>query len=293
MKRVIQVLKDPLVHFLLAGFILFIIFNIVSPKGTSINPKMVVVDRDVLLTFIQNRSKVFELKIAESKLNAMDENQRKTLIDDYIREEVLYREALALGLNNNDYVVRRRLIQGIEFITEGVIEKNIKIDDSLLEEYFNQNKDAYYVEPFVTLTHVFFDVKKHSEKEIIKLIAQKKEELNKSKTVFSDAVKHGDRFLYHVNYVERTYDFIQSHFGNEMAGQIFSLKPSQIDWYGPFESAYGSHLVMLTKKQEGRYPSFSEIKDRLETDYLYSQKKIKQDEAIKRIIDSYEVEIKL
>jgi hypothetical protein len=293
MKKGIQLFKDPLVHFLLAGLILFLIFNVVSPNKGDLDPKTVIVDREAILIHVQNTSKMFDPKIAAAKFDGMNEREKEALINDYIREEVMFREASSLGLDKEDYVMRRRVIQKLDFITDDIIEQSVKIDDDALNKYFNENKDSYYVEPFIILTHIFFDAEKHSKDELVKLAADKKDELNKKQVIFSDSVQHGDRFLYHVNYVERTYDFIQSHFGDEMAGKVFSLTPSNKDWYGPFQSQYGYHLVMISKKQEGRYSTFEDVKRQVEMDFHREEKRKRKEETIAKIIEGYDVQIKL
>jgi len=293
MKKGIQLFKDPLVHFLLAGLVLFLIFNVVSPNQGYIDPKTVIVDREVILVHVQNTSKMFDPVLAAKKFDGMNEREKEALINDYIREEVMFREATSLGLDKEDYVMRRRVIQKLDFITDDIIEQSVKVDDEALNQYFIENKDDYYVEPFVTLTHIYFDAEKHSKDELVKLADEKKAELNKKQVIFSDSVKHGDRFLYHVNYVERTYDFIQSHFGDEMTGKVFSLTPSDKDWYGPFQSQYGLHLVMISKKQEGHYSTLEDVKRQVEMDFQREEKMKRKDETVKKIIDTYNVQINL
>ena len=293
MKKSIQLFKDPLVHFLLAGLGLFLIFNLVSPNRGDLDPKTVIVDREAILVHVQNTSKMFDPVLAAKKFDGMNEKQKDFLINDYIREEVMFREAVALGLDKEDYVMRRRVIQKLDFITDDIIERLVEVNDIVLNQYFKENKDDYYVEAFITLTHIFFDAEKHSNDELVKLAADKKNELNMKSVIFSDAIKHGDRFHYHVNYVEKTYDFIQSHFSEKMAGQVFSLTPSDKDWYGPFQSQYGQHLVMISKKQEGRYPTLEEVGRQVEMDYQRKEKMKRKDEAVKRIINTYNVQINL
>ena len=291
--KILKILQDPLAHFLLAGLVLFLVFNVVSPNKAILDPKIVIVDREAILVHVQNTSKMFDPAIAAKKFDSMTEDERRELINDYIKEEVMFRESVSLGLDKEDYVMRRRVIQKLDFITDDIIERTISVDEESLTDYFNTHKDDYYIEPFITLTHVFFDAEKHNEKKLTRLAVDKKEELNKKKVIFSDSVKHGDRFHYHVNYVERTYDFIQSHFGDVMAGQVFSLTPSDKDWYGPFQSQYGSHLVMISKKQEGRYSALEEVKGQVESDYQREEKLKRKEETIAKIIEGYDVQITL
>ena len=149
-------LKEPLVHFLAAGLGLFVLFGVINRGEQDSDPNVVVVDHDALLTFVQYRIKAFNPELAEKKLAALSDEELERLVDDYVREEVLHREALAIGLDEDDYVIRRRLVQKLEFITEGLTEASIEVDEAALRRYFDANKTDYYVESFVTFTHIFF-----------------------------------------------------------------------------------------------------------------------------------------
>ena len=115
--------------------------------------------------------------------------------------------------------------------------------------------------------------------------------LNQNSVSFSEARSRGDFFLFNANYVERTPDYVASHFGKSMTQSVFELEPSEEQWYGPFESPYGFHLVMLTKREEGRYPAFDEVRQRVMGDAELEAKRAKQEETIQSIIDAYDVRI--
>lgn len=284
-------LKEPLAHFLAAGLGLFVLFGLVNRESTATDPKVIPVDRDALLTFIQYRIKAFNPELAEEKLRSLSSDELQRLIDDYVREEVLYREAVALDLGKDDYVIRRRLVQKLEFITEGFAEASVEIDDAAMRRYFDANKRDYYVEPYVTFTHVFFDAEKRSREEARALAETKLSELNRNATPFSDAPRHGDRFPYHVNYVERTPEYVSSHFGDPMAKALFELEPNDLVWRGPFDSPYGVHLVLLITNQPGRDPELREIEGRVREDARRAMIQEKTEEAIAEIVETYDVRL--
>lgn len=284
-------LKEPLLHFLLAGLALFVLFGLVDRGDGESDPNVVVVDRDALLTFVQYRIKAFNPKLAGAKLNALSEVELERLIDDYVREEVLHREALAIGLDEDDYIIRRRLVQKLEFITEGFSEASIDLDDAALQRYFDANKADYYVEPFVTFTHVFFQTEDRPRSEARALAERKLVALNRTGVSFADAPQHGDRFLYHVNYVERTPDYVGSHFGEPMAGAVFALEPNEFVWRGPFDSPYGVHLVLLVTNEPGRAPALAEVEDRVRGDARRALIRERTDDAIEDIVGDYDVRI--
>ena len=284
-------LKEPLLHFLAAGLGLFVLFGVVNQDDSNEDPNLIVVDRDALLTFTQYRIKAFNPALAQKKLDSLSGDELKHFVDDYVREEVLHREAVQLGLGDDDYVIKRRLIQKLEFITEGFAEAGTQLDQAALQRYFDANKADYYVEPFVTFTHVFFETEDRPREDAHAAAQKKLRELNRDGVPFSDAPQHGDRFLYHVNYVERTPDYIASHFGLPMAKALFELEPNEFVWRGPFDSPYGVHLVLLTTSEPGRDPELAELEGRVREDATRARIREETDAAITDIVDSYEVRV--
>ena len=118
---------------------------------------------------------------------------------------------------------------------------------------------------------------------------EKLNQLQANKVPFSQGAQHGDRFPYHVNYVERTPDFIASHFGQNMSDKIFALKTTSDIWLGPFESEYGAHLVMVNRLEPGRFPELKEVSGQVYQDL--QRQKIQQnlDKSYQVIIDTYSV----
>jgi len=286
-----RLLKEPLVHFLAAGLGLFVLFGVVNRGEPDADPNVVIVDHDALLTFVQYRIKAFNPALAEKKLSSLSDEELQNLIDDYVREEVLHREATQLGLGEDDYVIRRRLVQKLEFITEGFAEAAVDVDRSALQRYFDANKADYYVEPFVTFTHVFFETEDRPREQAHAAAEKKLLELNRDGVPFADAPQHGDRFLYHVNYVERTPEYVASHFGVPMAKAVFELEPNDFIWRGPFDSPYGVHLVLLTTNEPGRDPELAELEDRVREDARRAMIREETEAAIDDIVETYDVRI--
>ncbi len=288
-----KLLKEPLLHFLLIGVALFLVFEMSSEVDEAKSDRVIVVDRDALLTFVQFRTRAFDPRLAGERLDRMTEVDLELLIDDYVREEALYREALSLGLDKNDYVIKRRMIQSVEFITEGFLSAQTEVSDAEARAYYEANRDAYYVAPSVTFTHVFFGAERHGRDGADRLAAEKLSELNAEQVSFTEAPQHGDRFLYLLNYVERVPDFVESHFGPEIREAVFALKPDEQTWVGPFRSPYGSHLILLVDKTEGGYAAFEDVEDRVRKRAERAAIEEEQAKAIDRILESYEIQLDL
>ncbi len=288
------VINQPLFHFLLIGLAIFLAYEWINnnPEPEPLS-KRIVVDRDTLVNFMQKRSKVFNPGELETRLDNMSDQDLKRLINDYLREEVLYREALGLGLDQDDYVIRRRLVQKLEFINLNLSDDIKKLDAQQLNSYYNENKDLYYVDPHITFTHVFYNKDKNGPIES-KLLAQDKlNYLTKNNVPFDKSTEHGDRFIYHTNYVARTPDYVESHFGPSLKNELFTLDQSRFgEWIGPIKSPFGYHLVNVSKREDGRYPSLDEIYDRVRNDAVAYHAKKLSEENIQKIIDSYDIEIR-
>jgi len=290
----LKFLKDPLAHFLIAGFALFVIFSLVNPNANvSEDPKRIVVDRNVMLTFIQYRTKVFQPEQAAKRLEALSKEDLQRMIDDYVREEALFRESTQLGLGSNDYIIKQRMIQKIDFISRGFVEAAVEVSDEEIKAYYDANRENYRQEAIITFTQVFFDAERHPVDELDDLANGKLAELREANTQFSDAPKHGDRFPYGVNYVERTPDHVESQFGKPMTEALFKLEPDDSKWHGPFVSPYGIHLAMVVKKKNAEYLPPDTVRSRVVEELTRKKTREQSNKMIAAIVDTYEVEIML
>ena len=284
-----RLLKDPLGHFLLLGLGLFVLFAWVSRNEPPLDDSAIEVNREVLLTYIQYHARAFSPEAAAAHFDALSDEEFERLVDAFVREEALYREALALGMDKTDHVIKHRLVQSIEFITDDLALRTTEVSDADVEAYYEANRDRYAIEPTVTFTHVFFNAERHGAEQARALAGDKLAELNRDRVPFAEAPGHGDRFLYFVNYVGRTRDLVASHFGAVMAKTVFELDPDPENWTGPLESRYGQHLLLLTAKTEGGFPTYAEIQSRVRADAAREAAEARRDAAFARLIDTYDI----
>lgn len=287
-----RIFRDPLFHFAIVGFALFFLFSALGQAESDADSSEIRVDRETILTFIQYRTRSFDREMAERRLEALSEEDVDRLVDEYLREEVLYREGLGLGLDADDYVIRRRLIQKVEFLAEGFASAAVDLTDEDLQAHFEANKQDYFVAPSITFTHVYFDKAKHGDAALA-LAADALTRLNAERVPFSGAPGQGDRFPFHLNYVERTYDFVASHFGPEMTEELFALTAEDGIWQGVFKSPYGAHLVMVTSVSQGQDANFEDVKTRVTEDARRVKLEADKEAAIANIAAEYDIEIDL
>ena len=148
-------LKDPLLHFLGLGIGLLILFLFTGNQES--DERSVLVDRETLLTFLQYQSVAFDREQFELFLDDMSQREIEDLIQEAAREEILYREALALGLDSDDYIIRSRLVQKLRYLSEGFSNENLSISEEDILAYFEDNRRNYDIDPFITFTHVFYN----------------------------------------------------------------------------------------------------------------------------------------
>jgi len=223
---------------------------------------------------------------ASEYLASLDADQRNELVENYIREEVLYREAVALGLNKNNYGARRRLISQLEYINQGFIRESLVITEDELQAYYEANRERYFVAARITFTHVFFagEPDDHSARA---LAEQELLHLNESRLPFHLAGSRGDHFLYHRNYVNKEQEEVASHFGDGFALDVFKLEEAGSSWRGPFQSTYGYHLVLVSSVKPGYYPRLDEVRTRVTDDVTRVRVEEKLDQFYQEVRDTY------
>ena len=254
------ILREPLAQFFLLGLLLFLVYEFKSPPA-KVDSKVIKIDRDVLINHMQYRSKSFEYEKFSLMLDQLSSMQTEKLLEEFIREEVLFREAKSLNLNEKDYIIRQRLVQKMEYLLRAAeIKRPVN-----LEEFYALNKDRYLTPKKITFTHIFFGKKERgswseSERSAEKFLT---DFLSKPRGKGSE-INSGDRFVFHKNYVDKSSEHISSHFGKEFSDALFELGIGT--WEGPIKSAYGHHIVYVSNISEGGVKDLEEIYDQVEWD---------------------------
>ena len=284
-----RLLREPLVHFFIAGAALFAVYALVrgpAPAGDG----TIVVDRRALLGYLQTKANTFDDAAVGAALDALSEQELAELIDRYVAEEALYREAKALGLDRGDTVIRQRVLQTAKLWLGDAAAASATVDPAALAGYFAAHREEYADAPSVTFTHVFFDATRRGADRARADAERAARELNAARAEFNDAPGHGDAFPFAQNYVDRTLDYVASEFGAEFAAGLASLSPGD-RWQGPLHSAYGEHAVLLAARTELRYPDLDEIRERVEADYRRERETAALETVTRTIREHYQVEV--
>lgn len=278
-----RLFKEPLLYFLLAGFALFVLYYSINPE---VDDQSILVDEDSILTFIQYRSKAFSPELAKKRWQAMSVLERRELLRDYYEEELLFREAEGLGLLQDDYIIKRRLVQKMEFIIQSAKQDADKPSKAQLQTFMEKNASDYRVQPFVSFTHVFIPASENNLNNANAVLA----DLNKNAVAFADAGRYGERFLYHRNYVERTRDYVAAHFGEAFAEHLFNWPDADLDgrrWIGPIASEHGQHLLLVKQRKEAFQPSLDDVLSRVEQDYQRQEQNRQRKLAVGNLSSKY------
>jgi hypothetical protein len=294
-----RLIKDPLVHFLLVGLLIFAAFDFIPNQGAD-DVRVIVVGESQLLPLIMARNPRLDVDAASEYLKSIDQEQHAQLTEDFVREEVMYRQAIALGLDNNNYNARRRLIGQLEYINQALISDSLEVSEHELVAHFEANKQRYFVPQEVTFTHVYFPSDSASsdpssatkdndaarDRADVELAY-----LNDIDLPFHLASSRGEHFLYHRNYVNKNMDEVASHFGASFAASVFAIDQPQRNWLGPFQSEYGYHLVLLIGNKKGYVPPLRDIQAKVLDDLSRIRVKEQLDRLYEEVRTTYEIQI--
>ncbi len=272
-----RILHEPLLHFLLLGAAIFVLYRWVSkPSGTE--PGKIVITQAQIAAIEEGFTRTWRRPPMPDELEG--------LIRDRVEEEVYCREAMALGLDKDDLVIRRRLRQKMEFVTDGVAAV-AEPTDKELSAYLQAHADTFRVQRQLTFSHVFLDPQKHAEtltRDTAELLAQLKRAGGRA-----DVSALGDPFLLDHTFVALPSGEVAKQFGEKFAAKLAGLSLGQ--WQGPIESGYGVHLVFVSERTEGRVPALAEVRDAVRREWVNSRRLEENEKFYATLLKHYVVTI--
>ncbi|WP_043317621.1 peptidyl-prolyl cis-trans isomerase [Microbulbifer sp. HZ11] len=248
-------IKDPSVQFALIGALLFGIHSLFQDRQSASSGDIVISE-----SRIQHISAIF----ARGWQRPPSAQELQGLIDDYIREEVLYREALNMGLDQGDAVIRRRLRTKMEFLAKDLVDA-IDPPDSLLEQYHQTHLDRYTHPARYTFEQIFLDSNKRKE------VAEDARIVLTRLTAGRDPRKQGDHSLLQHRFDSVTPARIDRVFGSDFSQQLVDLPLNE--WTGPLTSSYGEHLVRIRHLDPQQQPEFGEVRAEVLRDWQEQERR--------------------
>jgi parvulin-like peptidyl-prolyl isomerase len=270
-----KLIREPLFHFLLLGAVIFFIAersrSIAVPSG-----KKIVVTQSQIESIVVGFSRTWMRPPTQEELQG--------LVNDYVRDEVLYREARTMGLDQDDVIVRRRMRQKFEFLVEDMAARTGPPSDQELEVYLRQHADKYSEEPSFGFEQIFFSREKRgasAEAEATAMLARLR-----GKSAI-DIEKLGDAFLLPSQFEKTSAGETARLFGEKFTNQL--TKTQLGSWAGPIESSYGLHLVRVNARIPEVAPPLANVRESVLRDLLSDRRKQELDIQYEKLRARYTV----
>ena len=273
-------LAEPTLHFLIFGAAVFAAHAwLAPPAAEESGGDVIAVPAEMVAGLREDFIARMGMAPTDSELNG--------LIDDHVGEEVLYREALALGLDRHDLVVRRRLVQNMQFLLQD-ISATEEPTEAELADFVRRRPERYGAPARLTFSHVFLSTDRRgpsSEREAIALLAR----LRAEGASTDDAVANGDPFMLGHRFRKQTRDQVANRFGPRFADTLMTLPVEA--WSEPVGSRYGVHLVWVDERLEAGPPRLDRVRDRARRDLVAERRRHAERRKIAELRERYTVRI--
>ncbi len=274
-----NIFREPLSYFLLFGGALFLLFQQTADDSYD--------SLDQLEEIVVSEGQIQALRLGLEKTwqRAPTQQELDGLIQNYVREEVLYREALAMGLDRDDPVVRRRLRQKIEFMFEDLAALN-EPEESELQAFLDASPDAYRQSSRFSFRQVYLNSSQRGQS----AESDAKEMLVKLRAGGADAAGAGDSLMLRNQFDNETDREIERALGRQFLEGL--VKSPTGSWQGPIVSGFGLHLVYVSERIDGEIPELSEVRDRVYRDWASERRKQANEAIYQNLRKRYKVTVK-
>jgi peptidyl-prolyl cis-trans isomerase C len=272
-----RLLREPLLHFLVIGAVLFTVFQFVRPATKAApSSKQIQLSLDDLARMALLFQSQWKREPTAPELERLMETKVQT--------EILYREALAAGLDKDDEIVKRRMAQKMQFLAEDTAP--LEPTTAELKSWYAKNSDKFAMPTHVSFRHLYFSPDRraaHARDDAVKALAQLTGQPEDAKLSGSSP----DPFMFQEYYRDRGTDFLGKEFGPQFALAVAKLPIGS--WQGPIESGFGWHLVFVDNAIPGHVPDFAEVEPDLKTAWLSEQKALAWERAYQELRAKYTV----
>jgi peptidyl-prolyl cis-trans isomerase C len=270
--------REPLIHFIFIGAVLFAVYNALhSKEAASRDSKKIVLTGDD----VDQISLMWQAQGQPAPTAA----QIQSLLDGKIREEVLYREALALGLDKEDTIVKRRMAQKMDFLAEDLSDLR-EPGRKELKTWFAKNSERFTVPGRASFRHLYFSFDKHG-KQTAAAAAEALKKINGKPSGSPEAAALADSFMFQDYYGDRSFDELAKTFGPGFARSLFAQKTGS--WQGPIESGYGWHVIFIDSLTPARAPDFEEVEADARAQWVSAQREETKRRMYEEMKSHYEI----
>jgi hypothetical protein len=274
MKLLKRIIEEPLLHFFAAGVIIFAI-TLGDTRENDDTENVIAIDDGTIDHLTRVHTKTWQRPPNEEELEG--------LVNERIREEVYYREALKMGLDQDDTIIRRRLRQKLEFLAATIAEA-VEPTDEELNEHLQANAEDFREPEYVTLRSIYFDQDKRRD-EVNNDATFALEQLNESPSESWEDLGDATRLPHRLEMV--SLQRIHKTFGLDFTLAVIELPVGE--WSGPIASNFGVHLVLLEERIPGEVAPLDEVRKEVLTEWAYKRKQEIQEEFYQTMLEQYEI----
>jgi hypothetical protein len=266
-----ELLREPLLHFLILGAALFWVFDLTQE---TVQPG----ERRIVVT--QDQVDQLATQFSRTWLRPPTADELDGLVERYVRSEIQYREALAMGLGQDDPYVRNRLALKLEFLLDD-LSIEAEPSDAELQGFLDANAERFAQPARLTLRQVFLNPERHPDpgaeaQQLLGLLRNG-----------ADPDTLGDVSMLAPALDTATTEEIARQFGQDFAGALVAVEPGR--WAGPVRSPFGLHLVLVTQRQPARQPALAEVRDAVLAEWRDQRRRDAKEQAYRRLRERYEV----
>ena len=268
-----EILREPLVHFLLIGLGLFVLYGRVA--GESADSRSIEVSREQIAGISRQFQSAWNRTPTQPEMTG--------LINAYIRDEVLYREGVAMGLEADDPVIKRRIRQKLEVVSEETSQQ-VAPTDTELNTYLRNNPDKFRLPTTVSFEQVFFS----GDASIA--------EVEKKTTNALAALKTGtpvsglsEATMLPASLNRTSMDVVARDFGAAFAKQLDALPLDA--WQGPIASSFGAHVVRVTERMPATAPPLADVRPMVLREWENERRERNRAEAYRAMASNYRIVI--
>jgi len=269
-----KILKEPFLHFILIGIALFILYGMVNKQSSSKNT--------ILINDFDISSLISKWEMQWKR--PPTEKELKNLINLNIKQEVFYQEALKMNLDHNDEIIKRRLSQKMQFLSNDIASL-IEPTEEELKQYYIEHADKYLTPTSYSLYQIIFspDKRKDNFKDAAETLKQF------SDATFEEMKNWGDVLPFPFYYPDITSNELGLQLGSKFSEGIKDQELNK--WVGPIPSGFGYHLVYITNKTEPKLLDFELRKKDVIRDFEYDQQQEIDELIYRELKKKYNIEI--
>lgn len=270
-------LREPLIHFLLLGALIFGVSRAMPKRGADA-PGHIVISEGQIAALSATFERTWQRPPTQAELNG--------LIEDRIREEVCYREAKALGLDRDDTIIRRRLRQKLEFVSEDIAALG-EPTDAELDAYLQAHPEAFHERRRFRFRQVHIDPQKHGEN-LDRDVARELAALKKGGGS-ADFSTMGDSRLLEQDFLAVSDEDVARQFGDPFAKRLAELPLRE--WVGPIPSGLGVHLVWVEDRTDGRLPPLGVVRAEVRREWENARRRESNERFYRELLKRYTVTV--